>query len=254
MSANHDDAFVVTDALRWSEAAYDLVNLFQLMSISDRDQAHPAYIFYDSIARPSNEWMDRDDWISKCYLKAMAEEAIRAALTSGRLQVWTADHQGERLRDHTVLFASSQCNWSSSIATGRYIAVQHMGASPPSYVGARIWLKSANWLAVRAKLIAERSAANRSSLPEGLDKILGLEPPMDLPGNHSGGGVDRGALKQFIADIKRNEGKLPHVARGLLKRAKGHFSPREVTRTMVEQAVAELDLKRAQSRPRKNPG
>lgn len=253
-----DEGYVVEDAIRLNEVVSELVGLFRLMSVTPQDETHCTYAFYQAFTIRAKEWDDRDDWsgwIADRYLKAMAEKAVRQALISGDITVWTADRQGERRRDSGVLFTSPFWCWASTFESGHFRVNMHLD-SPPDYVRARLWVKADNWADVRSQLVMDRVRSFQSALPHGLNKLLKVSPSVRAPEPATPATVDFDELTGFIADLHRARGKLPHITRregSVYRLVNDHFAPRHVKREAVQDAVAALGLKRPQSRPKKSP-
>ncbi|WP_138984496.1 hypothetical protein [Sphingobium yanoikuyae] len=253
-----DEGYVVEDAIRLNEAVSELVGLFRLMSVTPQDETHCTYAFYQAFTIRAKEWDDRDDWsgwIADRYLKAMAEKAVRQALISGDITVWTADRQGERRRDSGVLFTSPFWCWASTFESGHFRVNMHLD-SPPDYVRARLWVKADNWADVRSQLVMDRVRSFQSALPHGLDKLLKVSPAVKAPEPATPATVDFDELTGFIADMKRVDGVLPHATRGegsVYRRVNDRFAPRHVKREIVQEALLTLGLARPQGRPRKSP-
>lgn len=171
-----DDGFIVTAAVRLDDAANEAQGVFETFGILPPDLKHPAHAFYTDLAArmafygPSSDeaTVARQDWIGRSFLPTLARKSIENALIRGDMTVWTADETGERPRDHCVLFRPSECDWHKTLVTGRYIPVQGQPVKPPSYVHARLWLKTDEWAPFRTRLLEERGGTHGMQLLEAM--------------------------------------------------------------------------------------
>ena len=216
-----DDGYIGTTAVRLDEASQELRGIYETFGVLPPDRSHRAYGFYTNLAEgmpfygPSveEEADARADWIVRSFLPSLAEESLKYALAGGQLPVWTADDAGERARDHYVLFAPSACNWSATLATGRYIPVQGQPATPPSYVHARLWVKHDDWTVFRAHIVRMRGGMDGNTLLNAFapgavaspEQLIQTDQAPAARGRPRGSGYDRmdASIVEQMLTLKR---------------------------------------------------
>lgn len=249
----NDDGYVVSEAIRLNEALDEITGLFRQTLIRDQDRKSCTYARYQASVISARRWggmPDEDRWLTEQYLDRQAEKLMGEALTSGHLQVWTADRSGERARDHAVLFQNRLYDMGTTLKLGQYRPLIPWD-NPPDYVFARLWVKTENWRVVRSNLLITRGSGRDNPLPVEAP-FIEKTPDILLKEDLSAAQFFE-QLKEFIASINKAEGKLPSLVNGegsVVKRALVHFAPRKIKGSEVKEAAAELGLSRSRGRPK----
>lgn len=169
MASAVDDGFVVSDASPLDSAYRAMVELFTAGGLIEADKQTPAFAWYTNYGRAfvPSAFNDVDAWIGRATLGELAEQAMRRALETGELVVWTADATGERSRDGRVLFGPDVCKWRPTLHSGTFIPLQGQPDMPPSYVRARLWLKNADWACFHLSTMRSRYGVNALPTDQG---------------------------------------------------------------------------------------
>ena len=166
------------DGIKLAGCTYELIGIFEQMTISDKDRASRTFAGMSAIGATMDFYCanDREPYVTRWYLQDAAKNAIIRALSTGQLPVWT-DYDGQFVElDHEAMFAPNKWVDTHTVQTGTYVALNvahgRDGPTRSECDGATLWVRDNDWACVRGALIDERERTFGAVLPPDMSQLL----------------------------------------------------------------------------------
>lgn len=164
--------------IKLADCTYELMGIFEQMTISDKDRASRAFIGISALGAGMDFYdaADREPYVARWYLQDAAKTAMIRALSAGQLPVWT-DYDGQFVElDPEAMFAPNKWVSTHTVQTGTYIALNvaygRDGPTRSECDGATLWVRNDDWQRVSRTLVAERENGFGGVLPSDMAQLL----------------------------------------------------------------------------------
>jgi hypothetical protein len=164
--------------IKLADCTYELMGIFEQMTISDKDRASRAFKGMTALAAGLDFYdiADREPYVVRWYLQDAAKNAMIHALSAGRLPVWT-DYDGQFVElDPEAMFAPNKWVATHTVQTGTYVALNvahgRDGPTRSDCDGATLWVRNDDWQRVNRTLLAQRETRSGGVFPPDMAQLL----------------------------------------------------------------------------------